>query len=34
MRKYFLIVILAAIGIANAWYLTYETLQIFAAQAQ
>lgn len=33
MRKYLIIAILAAIGIFNAWYLTYETLQIFAAQA-
>jgi uncharacterized membrane protein len=33
MRKYIIIAVLAAIGIFNAWYLTYETLQIFATQA-
>lgn len=34
MKRYIIIAVLAAIGIFNAWYLTYETLQIFAAQAQ
>ena len=33
-KKYLLIALLAAIGVGNAWYLTYETLGIFAAQAQ
>ncbi len=32
MRKYLIILILALIGVANAWYLTYETLEIFRAQ--
>lgn len=34
MKKYLVIAVFAAIGVVNAWYLTYETLQIFAAQAQ
>ncbi len=33
MRKYLIIAVLAAIGIFNAAYLTFETLQIFATQA-
>ncbi len=33
MKEYLIIAILAAIGIFNAAYLTYETLQIFATQA-
>ena len=33
MRKYLIIAILAAIGIFNAFYLTYETLEIFRSQA-
>ena len=33
MRKYIIIAVLAVIGVFNAWYLTYETLQIFATQA-
>lgn len=33
MSKYLIIAVLAIIGIFNAWYLTYETLQIFATQA-